>query len=97
METYEFLIEQVIMKNESRLQDALKVSKEALLLYPNFAKLYAIKGRILLKLNRTKEALSELEIAVQASEIVPASHYSLGLAHLQVSFRTLHCRHILYS
>ena len=93
METYEFLIEQVIMRNESRLGDALTVCEEALSLYPSFAKLYTIKGRILLKMNRTKEALPVLEFAVQATEILPASHYNLGLAHLQVS-RYLNTTHM---
>ena len=85
METYLFLIEKVIMRDQSRLQDALRLCEEAMSLYPNFAKLYGVKGNILLKMNRIEEAISVLEIGVQTPQVVPECYYNLGLAYVQVS------------
>ena len=62
LDTYMFLIEKVIMRNESRLQDALATCDEALSLLPTYAKLYSAKGVILLKMNRTSEALPLLMV-----------------------------------
>ena len=84
METYAFLIEKVILRNEKRLQDALDMVEKALKDYPTIAQVYSIKGNILLKMNRNEEALQLLQIAVQSSLNLPETHSGLGVAYMRM-------------
>ena len=81
LETYKFLVYKVILRNESRLQDALDLCETALTTYPGYAHLYALKGNVLLRMNRAQEALPILEMAANAGLSVTDAHYGLGLAH----------------
>ena len=56
----------------------------AISVLPHHAKLYAVKGGILLKMNRTSEALSVLEEAVRINSGIASVHYNLGVAHMKL-------------
>lgn len=87
VETYAFLIEKVILRNEKRLQDALDLVEKALKDYPMYAQLYSIKGTILLKMNRNEEALELLQIAVQSNLNLPETHSGLGVVYMRMGQR----------
>ena len=84
VETYAFLIEKVVLRNEKRLQDALDLVEKGLKDYPTYAQLYSIKGTILLKMNRNEEALDLLQIAVQSNLNLPETHSGLGVAYMRM-------------
>ena len=87
IETLEFLLDKVILKDNKRLHDALELVEDVMTAYPTYAKLYNLKGIILQKLNQTKSAIEHLEIAVKSNVISPETFYYLGLAHLQLKHR----------
>lgn len=82
-ESYYLLIS-VISSNQSRFEEALGMCDEAISIHPHHAKLYAVKGGILLKMNRTTEALSVLEEAVRINSGIASVHYNLGMAHMRL-------------
>lgn len=84
VESYAFLIDKIILRNTSRLQDALDLCEKALTIYPTYATLYSMKGKLLWKMNRTEEAIEHLELAAQSSLKEPDMFYYLGLAYLDV-------------
>ena len=82
IETYEFLINNVILRNGSqRLNDALELVNQALETYPRYARLFAMKGVILYKLNRNKMAVEFMEIAQKSNYRSVELFYHLGLAY----------------
>ena len=83
VETYAFLIEKVILRNEKRLHDALDLVEKALKDYPTIAQVYSMKGNILLKMNRNEEALQLLQIAVQSNLNLPETYSGLGVAYMR--------------
>ena len=83
METYDFLILTVFMKNESKLPRALVVIDDALQDYPHVVTLRALRANILTRLDRLQEALTELQIASTARNIMPVVYYNYGLVFAQ--------------
>lgn len=82
IETYEFLINNVVLRNGSqRLTDALELVDQALETYPRYARLFVLKGIILYKLNRTKMAVNFMEIAQKSNYRSVELFYHLGLAY----------------
>ena len=47
-----------------------------------------MKGNILLKMNRTEEALQLLEIAVESKLMLPETHCGLGMAYMRLGRKT---------
>ena len=84
IETYEFLIDKVILRNGSRLHDAMELVNQALQTYPKYARLFAMKGVLLYKLNQTKAAVEHLEIAVKSNYHSVDTFYHLGLSYEQL-------------
>ena len=84
IETLEFLLNKVILRDSKRLPDALELVEEVMTVYPTYAKLYSLKGILLQKLNQTKLAIEHLEIAVKSNFISPETFYYLGVAHSQL-------------
>ena len=83
LETYEFLIKVVMMKNESKLPRALAILDEALETYPVVIKLHSLRANVLTRLGRTSEALVALETASRAPRIMPVVYYNLGLVYAE--------------
>ena len=81
LETYQFLIKTVLMKNESKLPRALQILDEALDKYPDIAEFHSMRATVLTSMDRTKEALDALSIASNAAVILPSVHYSYGLVY----------------
>ena len=81
METYEFLVKIVLMKNESKLPSALLVLDDALEKYPDIVTLHALRANVLTRMDRVPEALNELRIASSARSILSSVHYNYGLAY----------------
>lgn len=82
IETYTFLIDNVILRNGSqRLNDALELVNQALETYPRYARLYAMKGVLLYRLNQTKTAVEFMEIALKSNYRSVDLFYHLGLAY----------------
>ena len=87
IETYIFLIDKIVLRNSSRLQDALDLCEQALVTYPTYATLYGMKGKLLFKLNRTEEAIENLEIVAASQLQEPEVFYHLALAYLKMRKR----------
>ena len=82
IETIAFLINNVILRNGShRLNDALELVNQALVTYPRYARLFAMKGVLLYKLNQTKTAVEFMEIALKSGYRSVDLFYHLGLAY----------------
>ena len=71
----------MIQKDRGREEDSLELIDFALRHYPTTAHLFFHRGKILAKLNRTKEAISDLEIAVQTTIFLPDINHHLGLVY----------------
>ena len=82
IETYAFLIDSVILRDgNQRLNDALELVDQALDTYPRYARLFAMKGVLLFKLNRTKTAVEFMEVAWKSNYRSVDLFYHLGLAY----------------
>lgn len=75
------LLSSVIATNISRLPEALSTCNEGLQLYPS-GKLQTTKCSILLKLNRTRQAIDSCTAAIKMNPAIPTAHYNLGVAHM---------------
>jgi tetratricopeptide (TPR) repeat protein len=81
LETYEFLVKTVLMKNESKLPKALAVLDDALQTYPTVVTLRTLRANVLTRMDRVSEAFEELKIASNARTVVPTVHFNYGLAY----------------
>ncbi len=81
------MIEKVILRNKSRLLDALEVCEQGILEHPNSGPLFTTKGSILLMLNRTEEAVSYLEPVVQSKLRIANANYHLGVAYQRLGMK----------
>ena len=72
----------MIQSHAGREEDALELCDFAMQYYPTTAHLFLHRGKILTKLNRTREAVSDLEIAVQTPVFLADVNYNLGLAYV---------------
>ena len=71
----------MIQKDRDREDDALELVDYALRHYPTTAHLFFHRGKILTRLNRIQEAISDLEIAVQTPVFLPDINHHLGVAY----------------
>lgn len=83
LETYDFLVKVVLMKNERKLPRALSVLDSALTTYPNVVILRALRANVLTRMDRLSEALEELAIASRATSVLPLVHFNYGLVYAQ--------------
>ena len=83
VETYEFFIGTLLMKNESKLPTAIQVLDDALAEYPQVVIFHTLKANVLTRMGRVPEALMELSIASNADVIASSVHYNYGLAYVQ--------------
>jgi tetratricopeptide (TPR) repeat protein len=72
----------MIQKDTGREEDELELCDFALRHYPATAHLFFHRGRILKRMNRTSEAVSDLEIAVQTPIFLPDINHHLGLTYV---------------
>ena len=72
----------MIRSEEGREEEALELCDFAMRYYPTTAYLFFHRGRSLLKLNRTRESIADLEIAVQTQQFLSDINHHLGLAYV---------------
>ena len=72
----------MIQKDKDREEDALELCEFAMQYYPTTAHLFFHRGKILHRMNRTREAIADLEIAVQTPVFLAEINHNLGLAYL---------------
>ena len=83
LETYEFLVKVVLMKDERKLPRALSVVDGALEVYPNVVILRALRANVLTRMDRLSEALEELSVAARSTSVAPMVHFNYGLVYAQ--------------
>ncbi|XP_015925540.2 protein O-mannosyl-transferase TMTC3 [Parasteatoda tepidariorum] len=69
----------LISQNESRLEEADALYREAITLRSDFTNAYLNRGDVLLKMNKSKEAESMYHRAIQFDESNPDLHFNLGI------------------
>ena len=72
----------MIQTDKGREEDALELCDFAMQYYPTTAHLFLHRGKILTRMNRTREAIADLEIAVQTPIFLADINYHLGMAYL---------------
>ena len=72
----------MFQRDTGREEDELELCDFALRHYPATAHLFFHRGKILKRMNRTSEAVSDLEIAVQTPIFLPDINHHLGLAYV---------------
>ena len=80
-------------RNEPDLDRALGLSNQALKSLPDNAYLRETRGQILFKLGRFKDAIPDLEFALQATEIRIPVHASLATAYAELGDKVLSEQH----
>lgn len=83
VETYQFFIGTLLMKNESKLPTAIKILDDVLAEYPQVVVFHTLKANVLTRMGRVPEALMELSIASNANVVAPSVYYNYGLAYAQ--------------
>ena len=81
VETYQFLIKVVLMKNESKLPHALEIMDRALESFPTVAEFHSLRATVLIRMERFKDALEALTTASNAKVVLPSVHYNYGLIY----------------
>ena len=81
IETLEFLLDKLIVRNNDRYGDAVELVDQVLMHYPKAAKLYSLKGIYLQRQGRSKTAIELLEIAINSHVISSQGFYHLALAY----------------
>lgn len=81
LETYRFLVKVVLMKNESKLPQALGIVESALATYPEVAELHSLKANVLIHMGRHQEALDALNIASSTPTALSSVQYNYGLVY----------------
>ena len=69
---------------EGDLEKALSLIDIALTKLPKHAYFLETRGQILVKLKRWQEAISDLEVALEAKELRPAIYPSLAIAYAKI-------------
>lgn len=69
----------LISKNQTRLEEADRLYRQAISMRSDFVQAYINRGDILIKLNRTKEAQDVFEVALRYDKDNPDIHYNVGL------------------
>lgn len=80
------LLASVISMNTSRLDEALSVCNEGIILYPDMHQLLTTKCGILVKMNLSHQAIPLCEEALRRNSFSAQAHYHLGLAYLRLSY-----------
>ena len=78
----------LIKADPLRLQEAYNLYQTALSMKPDFIEAHLNKGDVLLKLNRTHDAISSFERALQYNPEYADALFNLGSAHMQLGERT---------
>uniref|UniRef100_T1J5F2 dolichyl-phosphate-mannose--protein mannosyltransferase n=1 Tax=Strigamia maritima TaxID=126957 RepID=T1J5F2_STRMM len=73
----------LIAKNESRLEEADSLYRQAISMRADYTQAYINRGDVLIKLNRTKEAQEVYEKALQYDNSNPDIYYNLGVVFLE--------------
>ncbi|KAJ6646633.1 Protein O-mannosyl-transferase Tmtc3 [Pseudolycoriella hygida] len=73
----------LISKNQTRLEEADRLYRQAISMRSDFVQAYINRGDILIKLNRTKEAQEVFERALRYDNGNPDIHYNLGVVLLE--------------
>ena len=73
----------MIQVDRGREEEELELCEYAMQYYPTTAHLFFHRGKILARMNRTREAIADLEIAVQTPIFLPDINYHLGLAYVE--------------
>ncbi|XP_064397287.1 protein O-mannosyl-transferase Tmtc3-like isoform X2 [Halichondria panicea] len=81
IETLEFLLDKIILRNNDRYGDAVELVDQALSNYPSYGKLYNLKGIYLQRQGRSKAAIELLQTAININFITAQGLYHLGLAY----------------
>lgn len=82
------LLASVVSMNSSRLDKALLICDEGILLYPGKHQLLTTKCGILNKMNRSHEAIASCDDALRHNSYSPLAHYNLGIAYLRLGYIT---------
>lgn len=69
----------LISKNQTRLEEADRLYRQAISMRSDFVQAYINRGDILIKLNRTKEAQEVFERALRYDNDNPDIHYNVSL------------------
>ena len=72
----------MIQKEDGREEDALELCDFAMQYYPTTAHLFFHRGKILARMNRTRESVADLEIAVQTPVFLADINHHLGLVYV---------------
>ena len=83
LDSYEFLIKTVLMKNESKLPRALAVLDDTLRQYPGLVTLHSLRANVLTRLGRLAEAKAALETASNAPRVMSIVHFNFGLLYAE--------------
>ena len=81
LETYQFLVKVVLMKNESKLPRAIEIVESALATYPEVAELHSLKANVLIRMGRHQEALDSLNIASSTPIALASVQCNYGLVY----------------
>ena len=74
---------EMIRVDGGREEDELELIEFAMQYYPTTAHLFFHRGKILARLNRTREAIADLEIAVQTPIFLLDINHSLGQVYFE--------------
>ena len=72
----------LIQSEKDREEDALELCEFAMQYYPTTAHLFFHRGKILMKMNRIREAIADLEIAIQTPVFLADINHNLGMAYV---------------
>ncbi|KAG1659423.1 Transmembrane and TPR repeat-containing protein [Nymphon striatum] len=73
----------LISRNESRLEEADALYRQAISMRADYTQAYINRGEILIKMNRTKEAQEVYEKALQYDNNNPDIYYNLGVVFIE--------------
>ena len=80
-----FNLANLLKKNSSRHEEALKLYKRALSMKPDFVEAYMNIGDLFLKMNRTEEARQAFLKAIKYRPTYSDAHFNLATTHLQIA------------
>ena len=84
METYQFLIGTVLTKNESKLLRALDIVDHALTQYSDLAELHSLRARVLILMERYREAFKTLELASSTPFMLSSVQCNYGMLYARI-------------
>ena len=83
IDIYDFLINKIVLrKGRERYEDALALWDQAMTVYPTCVDIYAHKGSLLYKMERGREAVPLLDVAIRSGSQIADVYYYLGMCYL---------------